>query len=232
MTAPTAPPLTIAPSSAPLRLDLACGQTPQQGFEGVDFFCTTAKHVVNLQAFPWPWADDSVDELFSSHFVEHLPMVYVSASGNIYKTVPDDPGDRDLFMRFFDESYRILKPGGKFTVIVPNARSDRGFQDPTHRRFIVPPSFCYLMKPWREANGLDHYLGSCNFEVTVEPITDVAEEVWSDEVKAKRYRNYWNVVDDWKATLVAIKADPKVLPPSLPGYTTPVIPMPAPGHRP
>lgn len=45
-----------------LRLDLACGQNPREGFEGVDLWAG-ATHRVNLLRFPWPWQDGEADEL-------------------------------------------------------------------------------------------------------------------------------------------------------------------------
>ena len=207
----------LASASGELRLDLACGQRPREGFEGVDLYaCPGVKHVVNLWQFPWPWESDSVAEIHCSHHVEHIPMAYVAADGKTYKAVPDAPGDLDLFLRFFDECYRILKPGGRMTVICPTARSNRGFQDPTHRRFIVQESFFYLSRVWRTANGLDHYLGACDFDAVVEAIGSPGEEVYATEVIEKRYLHYWNVVADWKATLTAKKAEARPLPASLP----------------
>ncbi|HSS96264.1 MAG TPA: methyltransferase domain-containing protein [Terriglobales bacterium] len=48
---------------------------------------------------PLKWESQSVDECFTSHCPEHVSSAEC--------------------MRFFKEVYRILKPGGKFRVIVP-----------------------------------------------------------------------------------------------------------------
>ncbi|MCC6741737.1 MAG: hypothetical protein IT452_22060 [Planctomycetia bacterium] len=185
-----------------MRLDLACGQTPREGFEGVDIW-EGAKHQVNLLRFPWPWADNSVNELFCSHFVEHIPMCYVTRKGE-YVHVPTNPEDNDLFFAFFDECWRILKPGGLFTLVLPALRSNRAFQDPTHRRFIPSETFLYLHAGWREANKLDHYGVKCNF---ISPVGDgvpavdgqvpMEEGVRAAEVQAVRFNTLWNTVADW-----------------------------------
>jgi len=207
VTTTTAPPLEIVRAPAKeLRLDLACGQSPREGFEGVDLW-PGAKHQVNLMNFPWPWADDSVDELHCSHFVEHLPMVYVTSKGD-QVPVPTGPEDKDLFFAFFDECWRILRPGGLMTVIVPALRSNRAFQDPTHRRFIPAESFLYLHRGWRELNRLDHYSIRSDFRGSssdappeVQGQVPIEEGLRSIEVQMVRSQTLWNVVADWVAKL-------------------------------
>ncbi len=179
---------TTAPT---IKLDLACGQTPREGFEGVDAYAPNPKHKVDLLQFPWPWQDSSVDEIFCSHFIEHIPM--------------EERAGKDLFFCFFDECYRILKPNGIMTVICPSARSNRAFMDPTHRRFIVGESFLYLSDSWRKKNKLDHYHVNCNFHAQVSPIT--VEELRKEDPQTQNrlIMHYWNVVLDWQASLKAIK---------------------------
>ena len=62
--------------SKKIKLDIACGNNLQKGFVGVDIIGkpeTQAKIVHNLLTFPYPFKDNSVDEIFCSHFIEHLP---------------------------------------------------------------------------------------------------------------------------------------------------------------
>ena len=67
-------------------------------------------------------------------------------------------------MKFFNECYRILKPGGKMRHLHPYYKSVRAVQDPTHK---WPPisenSYFYWDKEWREMNKLDHYPINCDF---------------------------------------------------------------------
>lgn len=185
-------PVVIAPPRVELRLDLACGQTPREGFDGVDLLAPDAKHRVDLMRFPWPWADGSVRELHCSHFVEHLPMREVKHAGR----------RKDQLFAFFDECYRILEPGGDMTVVVPALKSVRAFMDPTHRRFIPQETFLYLNAAWRALNKLDHYAVDCDFVVTnVMPTTQLEETLRTPEVQAKRFRECWDVAADFVATL-------------------------------
>lgn len=214
----TAPPVVLATPVLPLRLDLGAGENVREGFEGADFFAPNAKHKVNLMEFPWPWKDSSVDELHSSHFLEHLPMTYwnppslfeLSPGAGLSKTapfseVPATVESRDLLCRFMDEAYRVLKPGGRFKVIVPSARSNRGFQDPTHRRFFVAESFLYFNRSWREANKLGHYLCSCDFDLTANPTIPEALVLLSPEAQTRRCIHEWNTTFDWVADLTSRK---------------------------
>jgi len=178
-----------------IKLDLGAGQNPREGFEGVDLNAPNPAHRVDLFSYPLPWADSSVDELHCSHFVEHLPAT----------TTPDG---RDYLLAFFDECWRILKPGGVMTVIVPNARSNRAFQDPTHRRFIVAESFLYLSADWRASQKLDHYRVSCNFSANVVPIIPTELSLLHPEAQARRFNESWNTILDWQATLTAVKITP------------------------
>jgi SAM-dependent methyltransferase len=59
--------------NAPLRLDLGCGNAKRPGFVGLDVFPgEQVDHVLDLTADPFPFADDTVDEVFSAHFLEHI----------------------------------------------------------------------------------------------------------------------------------------------------------------
>lgn len=201
----------------PLRLDLAGGENVAEGFECVDLYAPNAPHKVDLLKFPWPWEDSSVEEIHCAHFIEHIPMAYTKRdSWSALK--PTDPstqftaysqiggeGWTDLWCAFFDECWRILKSGGRMTVITPHVQSVRAFQDPTHRRFHCEANFLYLSKEWRVANKLDHYLGKANFKVSVDRLGPMEESIRHPEAQAARAAHYWNTVFDLKATLEAIK---------------------------
>lgn len=181
----------IIQASPLIKLDLASGQVPREGFEGVDAFAPNAKYKINLLKFPWPWMDSSVDEIHCSHFIEHIPM--------------EEYEGQDLLFAFFDECYRILKPNSTMTVICPSARSNRAFQDPTHRRFIVGETFLYFNAEWREMNKLNHYNVNCNFVSQIIPLVIPEVHQYEPQVQKLWINHYWNVVADWQALLQVIK---------------------------
>jgi hypothetical protein len=199
-------PATNAPKAptGETRLDLGCGQSPKEGYEGVDLYSKEARHKVDLFRFPWPWADSSVDAVYSSHFIEHIPMTYVCKKHG-HEQIPCE-GAQDLFFAFFDECYRIMKPGAEMEVITPTCRSERSFQDPTHRRFIAQSTFFYLNADWRKANKLDHYLAKCNFSGDVNFSFDASVSGRHEEVQKELFQHAWNVLHDWMVKLRAVKA--------------------------
>ena len=175
----------------PLRVDLACGQNKRPGFYGVDIAkCDGVDEVVDLEQYPWPFEDGSVEELFASHYVEHVSDMN----------------------RFMEEVYRVLRPpgkdeygkptqGGKFELIVPYLRNVRAFQDPTHKQFISEERFLYYNKEWRVANKLDHYPISCDFDFTYGYGMSPEWASRNEEARAFAIRHYWNVVQDLHCTL-------------------------------
>lgn len=186
------------------KLDLACGQNPRPGFEGVDIF-PGAQHVVNLLRYPWPFDDNSVAELSCSHFIEHIPMWFVDPSGEPIEGPRGMQEGQDALLRFFDECWRVLVPGGAMKIVWPASRSDRAFQDPTHRRYIPEHMVLYLNAEWRRVNGLDHYRAVCNFDVNCGQTYDQAIQTRAPEVQRQLLFNQWNNVVDLVADIVARK---------------------------
>lgn len=178
-----------------LKLDLGSGQTPAEGFEGVDLHAPNSKHKVHLwDGAAWPWADSSVDAFHCSHVIEHIDAAYL-------------PNGRDALLFFFDEAWRCAKPGATFKVIWPALQSVRAFQDPTHRRYIPLQTMMYLDKNWREMNKLDHYLGACDWVMeSGTPTCSVENSKKPDAVQQRLYIEAWNFSDDFHVNLRARKA--------------------------
>lgn len=165
--------------SEPCRLDFGCGPNPKPGFEGVDKypFDGKVKWVLDVvakrkvtpvdsdtgrlgesveQFDPWPWADSTVDEAHASHFLEHLTNLH----------------GRWERVRFFNELWRVLKPGAGCQLIFPHWCSNRYYGDPTHKEAFSEMGFYYLSREWRlsQAPHTDVSVNpdgySCDFECT------------------------------------------------------------------
>jgi len=198
-TAPAKKVVAKAPQAAktdePLRLSLGCGDRVPEGFKGVDIVKTkSTTYVQDLLSFPWTqFADNSVDEIECTCFVEHIPH---------------GDSQHDPFMQFFDEIYRILKPAefdpanpniaikGFARISCPYYSSMRAWQDPTHHRAISEASFLYLNKQWRIDNLLDHYPITCDFDFSYGYILSQEWQTRSQETQAFAIRNYINAVSD------------------------------------
>lgn len=130
-----------------LKLDLGCGINKKEGFYGVDSMKFAGVDKVADLRKKWPWKDNSVDEVHASHFIEHLT------------------GDERV--HFANELYRVLKVGGKATLITPHWNSCRAYGDMTHQ---WPPVsefwFYYLAKDWRKINAPHNDKYTCNFSST------------------------------------------------------------------
>jgi hypothetical protein len=170
-----------------LKLDLGCGYARKEGFLGVDLYAKTDIKC-DLRKYPWPWKNDSVEEIYCGHFLEHLPG-------------PER-------VQFMDEAWRILIPGGKMTIVVPYWSSPRSIQDPTH---AWPPlaeqSFLYFNKEWRQSNKLEHYLGKCDFDFVFGYIADPETANRSQESQAFWVKHYVNAVNDLQVVLTSKNAD-------------------------
>lgn len=79
-----------------IKLDVGCGAQHTEGWIGVDL--DPRYGAVHADADKLPWGDGEVDELYSSHLLEHTP-------------------DADVTLR---EWHRVLRVGGRLIVRVPN----------------------------------------------------------------------------------------------------------------
>lgn len=176
------------------HIDLACGNNKKEGFKGIDIAQTdSTDYVFDLTKYPWPIESESAEEVHCSHYVEHIPHDI------------NNPNDqRDGLIQFMDEVYRILKPGGKLTVIVPYLTSFRAFQDPTHRRFVCKESFYYFNKEWMDTNKLSHYGIKSNFDVIFSYFINNDLVLKSKEIREKAFTNDWNTIDDLMVQLTKI----------------------------
>lgn len=210
------------------KLDLGCGANKPEGFEGADIApLPGVDHVFDLMQFPWPFEDGTFDELRSSHYVEHIPQAFYTPNprfpiGRNITALAEGPHSVSLFLKFFAECWRVLKPGGSIQVFCPHGHSDRAFQDPTHARFLVGSSWDYLDADFRRMNGLEHaaYAIECHFPAS---LRHVGASMLDQQLKALKLmpdfrgsaglgdqrsvqdlavERFWNMVADFQAVFV------------------------------
>lgn len=192
-----------------IKLDLACGQNKREGFTGVDI-AGNPDIIHDLNVYPYPFDDNSVDEIYCSHYVEHIPHDNLST---IINTVLAKSNNFEEFKinllqtafgcpidglhKFMDECYRILKPGARMTIDTPYYSSVRACQDPSHIRSISELTFYYYDKNWREMQKLDHYFVKSNFEVeTISYSPDPLIATKAEEAKVFMIKHYINTILD------------------------------------
>ena len=163
----------------PKKIDIACGQAKQPGFIGIDI-AGDADILHDLNIYPWPFEDESIDEIYCSHFIEHV----------------------DDIIKFMNECYRILKPEAKMMVIAPYYSSVRAMQDPTHKRPISEMTFLYYNKQWRIDNKLDHYKSiTCDYDYSYGYAFHPNWQARSEEARNFALVHYINVVTDIQVML-------------------------------
>ena len=117
-----------------IRLDVGCGAAKQDGFVGLDIRPLDGVDIIwDINQHPWPLPDESVLVAVTSHLVEHIPPVALTANGT-----------RFPFMEFMDEVWRVLKPGGEFAIACPHGSSQGFIQDPSHVNAINETTWAYF----------------------------------------------------------------------------------------
>jgi hypothetical protein len=116
-----------------MRLNLGCGYNKRPGWTNVDHSpACQPDQVVELESFPWPWADSSVDEILMNHVLEHLgatPQAYIGV---------------------MKEIWRVCRGGASVTIVVPHPRHDDFLADPTHVRPITAPGLALFSRKLNE----------------------------------------------------------------------------------
>ena len=185
-----------------INIDLACGANKKEGFLGVDIADVKGVDVVhNLTKYPWPFEDNSVDEINCSHYVEHIPhenLRGILEESNSFEEFKEKALeiDRDGLIKFMNEVYRILKPKGRALITAPHYMSIRAFGDPTHVRYVGDFSFYYFNKDWMEVNKLQHYGIECDFDIKFSYFISNDLSLKSEEVQQKAFKEDWNAIDD------------------------------------
>lgn len=119
-------------------VNIGCGKTRIPNSIGVDqvYIPGYTNIVHNLNFTPYPFDDQSVDEVHFYHVLEHL----------------DEP------IKILEEIHRFLKPGGILYMRVPHFSSNGAFTDITHNR-----PFSYFSFDIFEANSYHHFYSTVQF---------------------------------------------------------------------
>jgi len=129
-----------------ILLNLGAGNDIKDGYINHDIVDLSGIDVVhNLNSYPWPWDDNSVDEIIAFDLLEHL----------------------DDFILVMEELYRVMKPEGVLHIKVPYWNSAFTYMDPTHKRGFHEKTF-HFFDPSNEMCQLRHYYSNARFYIKSE----------------------------------------------------------------
>ena len=113
----------MSSSAGTLILDVGCGVNKYPGAIGLDRNLNTSADVIaDLDHFPFPFRDNSFQEVRVIHVIEHVSDV----------------------IRSMEEFHRLLAPGGRLIIVTPHYTDFSSFCDPTHRWHLNSFSMRYF----------------------------------------------------------------------------------------
>ncbi len=111
-----------------MKLNLGCGKNIKEGYINLDKLDSDGVDIVHdLDMFPYPFDDNTFDEIYCSHVLEHVI---------------------DL-KKVMKEIYRISKPNALIKVKGPYFSSQGAFNNPEHKKFFTWETFGYFSDKYK-----------------------------------------------------------------------------------
>ena len=185
-----------------MKINLGSGSKILKGYINVDKFQYYNPDIVHdLEKFPYPFEDNSIDEILLSHVLEHIGQ------------------NPDVFNNIIKELYRICKNNSIVDIRVPHPRHDDFISDPTHVRPITILGLQLydksLNERWEKMNAANTPLAlihGVNFNikdvkyVLEDNYIKLLESKEIDQNELQEYiKKYNNVVKEMKIKWVALK---------------------------
>ena len=130
-----------------MKLNLGSGLNPLAGYINIDNRPEVKPDAVCDVQQGLPYDDNSIDEVRAHDFLEHIE------TGKTISVI--------------EEIYRVLKPGGRFSISIPSTDGRGAFQDPTHKSFWNINTWLYFTDDrYRELYGI-----KADFEAFLSDVT-------------------------------------------------------------
>ena len=127
------------------KLHLGCGAIILPDYVNVDSAKLTGVDVVHdLRTFPWPFEDQSFEEVILVNILEHLPSVVMA----------------------MEELHRITRPDGRIMIRVPYFNSWDASADPTHVHVFNESTFDFF-DPSTNLGKERSYYSRARFQITL-----------------------------------------------------------------
>jgi hypothetical protein len=107
-----------------MKLNLGCGTDYINNWINIDKGNVYCDIQHDIELFPWPINDNCVTEIKMQHILEHI--------------------NKDNFIDFMREIYRVCQSNCIINIISPYAGSDNFWTDPTHKMPLTLRTFDYF----------------------------------------------------------------------------------------
>jgi len=154
------------------KINLGGGNDRMPGYINIDILALPNVDIVHDLATGIPLPDGSVEEVYTTHFLEHLSDV--------------------VFM--MKEIYRVCAPGALVKIKAPYFKSVGAFKDPTHKSFFTEKTFAYFNQGAVDHHELPDYNLGVNF--VTEKIAYVWAAPWLRYLPGKKIfwlKYFWNI---------------------------------------
>lgn len=164
--------LTLAKSKSKVVIELGCGPSKHPDVIGIDAIPVPGVDIVTDLEAGFPFIpDNSVDEIMSVHFMEHITNL-------------------DFLIK---EIHRVLKPEGVHKVIVPHFSNPHYYSDPTHKKFFGLYTFdYYASEATKLKRTVPSFYNTCKFNITKRKLVFKSQFLMRNLIKKWIYTNLFN----------------------------------------
>ncbi|MFC1984225.1 methyltransferase domain-containing protein [Chloroflexota bacterium] len=160
-----------------VKVDIGCGNNKKKGFIGIDVMLSSDADIVSdIGKYGIPLKSNSVDEIFSFHFLEHI--------------------ENTLFI--IEEMYRVLKPNGIVELVVPHFSNVDSYHW-MHKTYWNIRGFNVF-----EKSGHHHYCFDVNFKILVRNIEFSQKRAYKSTVLEKIITKGSAIYEKWLCNLYRI----------------------------
>jgi hypothetical protein len=153
-----------------LKLNIGCGFNKRQGYINVDSQSECEPDVVANLEQPWPFEDNSVEEVYANHALEHMGETTAG------------------FLAIMKEMYRVCADGAKIYIQVPHYQHWTFHSDPTHVRKILPDGLQLFDQQFNRDRIREGHANTplglyCGVDFVLEKTTPHYDEPWATRIQ-------------------------------------------------